>query len=341
MTKFTAKKVILKDNNGKYLVPYTGEGGGLPVGTIFSMPATSTYTPENALATDGAEYTKTQFENLYTDWLVGGRLETCTYEEYQTDVTTNGACAKFGLDTVNEKFKVPLIPNGYYIKAGNCTANKAGLPNIEHYHIQGGDSGAPAGRYGSTVTDKPGGTYDTSGYASNGTRGYNTSGVQGNINPIYGKSDTVETNAVAYRYFVVVATGSINQSQMDWSQWASNLSGKMNKDHSNDTKPYLKTSYVNSTSGYNIWSNGYCEQWGVVSVHSDKEINVALLKAMKDTNYRCLGTLKSSFTVTTDAGIGIIPINTNTITVRCGAGGGKGDFNVQWSISGYLAEGEY
>ena len=29
--------------------------------------------------------------------------------------------------------------------------------------------------------------------------------------------------------------------------------------------PYLKDTYVNGTSGYRIWSDGYCEQWGICS----------------------------------------------------------------------------
>ena len=40
-------------------------------------------------------------------------------------------------------------------------------------------------------------------------------------------------NAVALRYFVVVANGQTNQSMMDWSAWASSLQGKANVDLSN------------------------------------------------------------------------------------------------------------
>lgn len=101
-------------------------------------------------------------------------------------------------------------------------------------------------------------------------------------NPIYGGSDTVQEEAVSLRYFVVVATGSINQSEMDWSQWASGLEGKLDKNHSNDTKPYIDETYVNGTSGYIVYSNGLCEQWGRFSIGAT---NIYFLKSYINTDY--------------------------------------------------------
>lgn len=46
--------------------------------------------------------------------------------------------------------------------------------------------------------------------------------------------------------------------------------------------PYLKTTYVNGTSGYRIWSDGYCEQWGFLS---GNDVSVTLIKKYKNTNY--------------------------------------------------------
>lgn len=62
----------------------------------------------------------------------------------------------------------------------------------------------------------------------------------------------------------------------------SDLEGKLNADHSNDTKPYITETYVNGASGYRIWSNNFCEQWGINPATS---IDITLLKPYKDTNY--------------------------------------------------------
>ena len=50
--------------------------------------------------------------------------------------------------------------------------------------------------------------------------------------------------------------------------------------------PYITTSYVNGTSGYFIWSNGFKQQWGKTDVAtSDAKITVNLLKSFSNTNY--------------------------------------------------------
>ena len=84
-------------------------GGGLPIGSIIQLSCTFDYVPEGTLPCDGAEYTKAQFEQFFTNYLVGGKLNTCTYTQYQSDITTYGQCDKFALDTTNNKFKVPTI----------------------------------------------------------------------------------------------------------------------------------------------------------------------------------------------------------------------------------------
>ena len=60
---------------------------------------------------DGSEYSKSDFkgENNPYDMLVLGKAETCTYEEYNTQITNYGMCSKFALDTTNQKFKVPTV----------------------------------------------------------------------------------------------------------------------------------------------------------------------------------------------------------------------------------------
>lgn len=54
--------------------------------------------------------------------------------------------------------------------------------------------------------------------------------------------------------------------------------------------PHIIETYQNSTSGYILWSNGYCEQWGVLDYGSDytgagRGYSVSFIIPFKDTNY--------------------------------------------------------
>ena len=210
-------------------------GAGMPVGTIFAHTCAADFVPENSLPCDGTEYTQTQFPTFYNDWLVGVRLNTCTYEEYQSDIDNYGKCVKFGLDTASGKFKVPTIPDGTHIQQAMSDEElgksyNAGLPNI-------------TGNFNAlqfTSTPQPTGCFSQGTNVNN--QGGNAGNAQGSQNfsidasrssSIYGNSTTVQPESIALRFFVVVATGAINQSELDWSQYMAGLQGKLNVDCSN------------------------------------------------------------------------------------------------------------
>lgn len=206
---------------------------GMPIGIIFPHTCSASFVPENSLPCNGTEYSQTQFPMLWTDWLVGGRLNTCTYSQYQSDIDTYGKCGKWGLDTENGKFKTPYIPDGTHIQQAMTDGElgksyNAGLPNITATWNGGrvDELGVASGAVYATATNlgfTGGGSSSGIAWAFNAARS----------NPIYGATDTVQTEAVSLRYFVVVATGSLKQSEMDWSAWASSLQGKANVDMDN------------------------------------------------------------------------------------------------------------
>lgn len=226
------------DYSAKYWAKVAEQGAykdiGMPIGIIFSHTCSASFVPENSLPCNGTEYSKTQFAAFYNNWLVGKKLNTCTYTEYQQDIATYGKCGKWGLDTENGKFKTPYIPDGTHIQQAMTDGElgksyNAGLPNIT----------GTLGVYANLV---PIGGAFYHGTTNNNSVGYSQvthydwAGQKFDAslsNPIYGATDTVQTEAVSLRYFVVVATGSINQSEMDWSQWASSLQSKANVDMNN------------------------------------------------------------------------------------------------------------
>ena len=277
----------------------TSGGQGMPIGTIYALSCSAGYTPEGSLSVDGTQYTKAQFTDLWNNYLTGNDplLLTCSYADYASDIATYGQCVKWAVDTVNETFKVPTIKDGSFIQQalsdselGKCY--KAGVPNIT-----GTINDVQAGVAGNAITTS--GAFSSTKVANNGN---STSGGAGSwdisfsasdSSSIYGNSNTVQPEAVALRYFVVVADCSINQSMMDWAAWASSLAGKLNTDGSNlgtgtgqGTVRAVVETYVNGTSWYRIYSDKWCEQGGQTTISDSTNAHqVSILKEMRDTNY--------------------------------------------------------
>lgn len=220
------------DNSGDVIV----SSGGILPGMIIQTLATSSYVPEGCVPCDGQEYPKSQYADFFDDWLVGGLLKTCTYEEYNAQIATYGQCGMIALDTTNNKFKVPTIKDGAVIE--QCGSDNVGqaykesLPNIK-------GSG-----YLVDLTQKSG-TSQNAALAISGGLGSGAFWVTGiGTGPSYDASTSssvyqdgakVQTDNVRMRYFIVLATGSINQSQFDWAQYQSSLALKASKDLSDIT----------------------------------------------------------------------------------------------------------
>jgi hypothetical protein len=49
----------------------------------------------------------------------------------------------------------------------------------------------------------------------------------------------------------------------------------------------ITQSYINGPSGYNLYSNGYCEQWGFINITASSHV-ITLLKSYNNTNYNIL-----------------------------------------------------
>lgn len=96
-------------------------------------------------------------------------------------------------------------------------------------------------------------------------------------------------------------------------------------------KAYITETYINGTSGYRIWSDGYCEQWGV-STFSGSPGVVNFLKPFKDTNYGIVMSLLKR----NDAGIWGSEIaawdrTTTGFTTR------NGTSAIGWQARGYIS----
>lgn len=244
--------------------------GALIIGQIIEVVGTADYAPVGCLLADGAEYTKAQFPDLWADFLTGTpKLQTCTYTEYANQIAEYGFCNKFAVDTTNETFKVPT--RNKYRKLVKKIINGSSWANI--YDDGWCEQGGKVGGFTHTFS----GTYSSSYLATTitllsftGTRSINcvsTNGAvyangeintSGDLELYLGSANYVASNVYIYwqvsgyiqvpdstanitREFVVVANGTLNQEQMDWSAWASSLAGRATTDMNNITSTGKKT----------------------------------------------------------------------------------------------------
>lgn len=250
------------------------------------------------------------------------------------------------LDTTNSRFKLPRTKFGFTgMRDGVGKFLEAGLPNItgEFWNFQGSNKSSTgsgsSGVFTITRTDAgwTGGDSDNSKYKVDFSASRSSS--------IYGKSTTVQPPATQmYLYFYVgeysqtaiEQTAGITTEQLNQKADVS-LSNVSNTNMLNKFRAsgqiYLKTTYVSGTSGYNIWSNGYCEQWGKVASGGAGFVTVTLLKTMKDTNY-CLLNCNNRSSAAGDQRDAYI-ISTTQIGV------GRDNSAGLWRVFGYLAEGQY
>ena len=275
---------------------------------------------------------------IYSDFVtyIAGLVSTYpdlfeTEANWQTAVTTYGVCGKFVYDSVNNTVRLPKI-TGIIEGTTDLTALgdlvQAGLPNItgtfSATRAQGYDQATGAFSQDSTLI--------TSG-AGSGTYGRKFYFDASASNSIYGNSNTVQPQTIKVLYYIVIATSTKTSIQVDIDEVVTDLNGKTDVDLSNCTKPHIVETYVNGTSGYNLYSNGYCEQWGRVNaVYSGT--SVGLLKQYANTDYNVI------VTVATNAGTDQATVNpfgliSSTSAILVGSGYSAGH-SCHWRTCGYI-----
>ena len=218
-----------------------------------------------------------------------------TEANWQTSVTTYGVCGKFVYDSVNNTVRLPKVTG---IIEGTVDVSalgdlvEAGLPNITgHFKATGCSTQDFSGAFKayskeSTAVTSSYGTYD---------------GVEidaSESNSIYGNSPTVQPQTIKAFYYIVIATSTKTDIQVDIDEIATDLNGKADVDLSNCTKPHIVETYVNGTSWYNIYSNGWCEQGGSdrFGTYSGSNYTRYFLKPFINTDYTILTTDQESIT---------------------------------------------
>lgn len=234
----------------------------------------------------------------------------CIEEDWQTSVNTYGVCGKFVYDSVNNTVRLPKVTG---IIEGTTDLNalgdlvEAGLPIswLSHTHTRGtmnitgyitsnnwaGTASANSALYpaGNGANSQQGGSGNNA-IGFDASRSWSGSTSTPNYTDDSHDSSTVQPQTIKMFYYIVIATTAKTDIEVDIDEVTTDLNNKVDLDGTNATFPHIVETYVNGTSWYNVYSNGWCEQGGTGSTVAQASNSVALLKAYTNTNYTLLAT---------------------------------------------------
>ena len=242
----------------------------------------------------------------------------------QTIYSATGVAWYYILDTTNTRFKLPRTK--YAFTGLRNTVGKyveESLPNINGEFWSPGDyvaSGNFSGAFlaGSNVSRKDSGQAETHSYP---TIKFDAS----RSSPVYQNNATVQQRSTQmYLYFYI---GQFTQTATQ--QTAGINSEQLNDkvDNANmEEVTCIVESYSNGTEWYRIYSDGWCEQGGIIASNTT---SVSLLKSYANTNY---GVLMAGF----DYAANDQPIGTSAKTVS-GFTVNTSTYRRYWEAKGYIS----
>ena len=286
--------------NGESLTKHLNKSG-LPLGLI--IPSAIVQNDAGLRLLDGSNLALDGMYKAFCDYLVEIHLADkstvpvyYTIQEYANDMNDFGQCGKFvynprssaltstprnSADLVYtvpaNSLKLPTITKhieGLTDISQLGTALGAGLPNIEG-SVNSKTGIAPIFVPGTTasgaftINNTSSDTYHNTG-KSNDTRPMALTIDASKSNSIYGNSDTVQTQSVKYPYYIVVATTTKTDIEVDIDNIASDLNNALNqintKISKNEIARYPVSTWISSdkSSWYIIYNDGWKECGGHV-----------------------------------------------------------------------------
>lgn len=205
-----------------------------------------------------------------------------TEANWQQAVTDYGVCGKFVYDSTNNTVRLPKI-TGFTEGTTDITALgdliEAGLPNIE-----GTIGDTIEARSNPTATGALYVTTTSGGGEGNGNYRYFGMGLDASrSSSIYGNSTTVQPQAIKVLYYIVIANSVKTNIEVDIDEVMTDLNGKVDKADLSEVQCVIET-YVNGSSWYRVWSDGWIEQGGFAT-RTGATQTVTFPKAFANTDY--------------------------------------------------------
>ena len=181
---------------------------------------------------------------IYADFInyIGGLSATypdlfTTESLWQQSVTTYGVCGKFVYDSVNNTLRLPKIIGKIegttdLTALGDLAQQYVKLPNITGKFWVGRSAVAAEGAF---VKDQTGGEYSNSGNASDGGH-YSFDASR--VSSVYsgnGSDTQIHEQAIKVLYYIVIATSTKTEIEVDIDEIATDLNGKADTDLTNCT----------------------------------------------------------------------------------------------------------
>ena len=244
------------------------------------------------------------------------------------------------MNTAEETFRLPLktkqkfydevapvVGNGISLGITNGTNNYAltNTVNTGNSRLNGGVAGSAVGSTGNIVSISA--AESTFGITTNPAK----SGIEAHL-----------TEATLYLYFYVGETVQ-NANLIDAGRIGEQLATKADKTEVAPLKTsYIVDTYINGTSGYRIYSDGYCEHWGQ-STTTNGTVSITFVKPLKTVVGGSSAILNSDAHFTS-----VMNFTTTGCTLAAGRWASSGSIvatkttaPLAWVIYGYLADGQY
>ena len=239
----------------------------------------------------------------YIAGLVSGYPDIFTTEaNWQSSVSTYGACDKYVYDNVNNTVRIPKRNTEH----GNLL--KSYLSGTDWYRIYE-DGWCEQGGYftGSAIINNSvallknyvdtsynillqvyGANYDYTPAVHDKTTSSFRYGARENYTNISwqacGYIDVSNYQYSPIYEYIVIANSTKTQIEVDIDEIATDLNGKVDKADLSTVHVVVET-YVNGTSWYRVYDDGWCEQGGYVAMNTGTSGTITFLKTFANTNY--------------------------------------------------------
>lgn len=271
-------------------------------------------------------------------------------ETYKTELETYGQCGKFVI--TDTYIKLPTIKKfieGISSISDIGTALGAGLPNIEgHFNVDRKSDNTTLLPNSSETAITTGAMYavyqggsGTHSTASSSSTKYTADDVifdASRSNIIYGNSDTVQPQSIKYPYYIVVATVTKTDIEVNIDNIATDLNNKLSK---TETVRYPVSKWISSDgmSWYTIYSDDWKEcggTSGTSSTTTQKAITFPLPNGFDSISYTLvLGGVGQASTGSYEGGY-VINSKTKTGFTHHGIASATNSYNnFDWFACGY------
>lgn len=280
----------------------------------------------------------------------------CTEADWQSAVATYGVCDKFVYDSVNNTVRlpkfgsqiysqriatastVPVVGNGYAMALTTNPSTSATSTAGTHYFFESPNNSSLTGNDDIVSSPLPNGTTGgtVGGFSNSSLIGLSPNPTISGV--IANTLDVLTTSPLNCYYYIVIATSTKTDIEVDIDEIATDLNGKADADLSNvpTSKGILTESYHNGTSWYRVYSDGFCEQGGSFdgAGAANTFVKVSLLKPYANTNYTVVATNTGTITTAYTVKVGSYAKNeTDGFYIALG----NASATAWWQASGYIS----